>query len=79
VEVTNGDVFAIPIFGPLSGILNRILPGSGYSIAHEASADFKVDQGIIHTDDFDADGTLFSMLVMATSIFSMTSSISICG
>jgi hypothetical protein len=62
VEVTNGDVFAIPIFGPLSGILNRILPGSGYSIAHEASANFKIDQGIIHTDDFDADGTLFSML-----------------
>jgi hypothetical protein len=62
VEVTNGDVFAIPIFGPLSGILNRILPGSGYSIAHKASAEFKVDQGIIHTDDFDADGTLFSML-----------------
>jgi AsmA-like C-terminal region len=62
VEVTNGDVFAIPIFGPLSGILNRILPGSGYSIAHKASAAFKIDQGIIHTDDFDADGTLFSML-----------------
>jgi hypothetical protein len=62
VEVTNGDVFAIPIFGPLSGILNRILPGSGYSIAHKASADFKIDQGIIHTDDFDADGTLFGML-----------------
>jgi hypothetical protein len=62
VEVTNGDVFAIPIFGPLSGILNRILPRSGYSIAHKASAKFKIDQGIIHTDDFDADGTLFSML-----------------
>jgi hypothetical protein len=62
VEVTNGDVFAIPIFGPLSGILNRIVPGSGYSIAHNASADFKIDEGIIHTDDFDADGSLFSML-----------------
>jgi hypothetical protein len=62
VEVTNGDVFAIPIFGPLSGILNRILPGSGYSIAHRATANFKIDEGIIHTDDFDADGTLFSML-----------------
>ena len=62
VEITNGDVFAIPIFGPLSGILNRILPGSGYSIAHEATADFKIDDGIIHTDDFDAHGSLFSML-----------------
>ena len=27
VEVSNGDVFAIPIFGPLSGILNHIVPG----------------------------------------------------
>ena len=38
VEVSNGDVFAIPIFGPLSGILNHIVPGSGYSIAHKADA-----------------------------------------
>ncbi len=62
VEVTDGDVFAIPIFGPLSGILNRILPGSGYNVAHTATANVKVDNGIIHTDDFDADGTLFNML-----------------
>jgi hypothetical protein len=62
VEVTNGDVFAIPIFGPLSGILNHIVPGSGYSIAHQASASYKVNEGIIHTDDFEASGTLFSML-----------------
>jgi AsmA-like C-terminal region len=62
VEVTNGDVFAIPIFGPLSGILNLIVPGSGYSIAHQASAKFKIDEGIIHTDDFEAASTFFSML-----------------
>jgi len=62
VEVTNGDVFAIPIFGPLSGILNHIVPGSGYSVAHEASATFKIDEGIIHTDDFEASSMLFSML-----------------
>jgi hypothetical protein len=62
VEVTDGNVFAIPIFGPLSGILNRILPGSGYSVAHKATANFKINDGIIRTDDFDADGSLFSML-----------------
>jgi AsmA-like protein len=62
VEVSNGDVFAIPIFGPLSGILNKIVPGSGYSIARKASAEFKVENGIIHTEDFEAAGTLFSML-----------------
>jgi AsmA-like C-terminal region len=62
VEVTNGDVFAIPIFGPLSGILNLIVPGSGYSIAHQADAAFKINEGIIHTDDFEAASTFFSML-----------------
>ncbi|HEX3421490.1 MAG TPA: AsmA-like C-terminal region-containing protein [Candidatus Udaeobacter sp.] len=62
VEVTNGNVFAIPIFGPLSGILNHIVPGSGYSIAHEATAALKIENGIIHTDDFEAAGALFSML-----------------
>jgi hypothetical protein len=61
-EVSNGNVFAIPIFGPLSGILNHIVPGSGYSIAHEATAALKIENGIIHTDDFEAAGTLFSML-----------------
>jgi hypothetical protein len=62
VEVSNGDVFAIPIFGPLSGILNHIVPGSGYSIAHKANAKFTVANGIIHTEDFEAAGSLFSML-----------------
>jgi len=62
VDVSNGNVFAIPIFGPLSGILNHIVPGSGYSIAHKASADFKIENGIIHTDDFEAAGALFTMV-----------------
>src|SRR5207245_10074927 len=37
MNVANGDVFAIPVFGPLSGILNLIVPGAGYSIARNAS------------------------------------------
>lgn len=62
IEVSDGDVFAIPIFGPLSGILNHIVPGSGYSIARKADAEFTVGNGIIHTEDFEAAGSLFSML-----------------
>jgi AsmA-like C-terminal region len=62
VEVSKGDVFAIPVFGPLSGILNHIVPGSGYSIAHKANAEFTVENGIIHTEDFEAAASLFSML-----------------
>jgi hypothetical protein len=62
VEVTNGDVFAIPVFGPISEILNAFLPGSGYSIARKATASYTIKDGIIHTDDFEAAGKLFSML-----------------
>ncbi|MFL6514268.1 MAG: AsmA-like C-terminal region-containing protein [Chthoniobacterales bacterium] len=62
LEVTRGDVFAIPVFGPLSDILNAVLPGSGYSIARTATSTFNIKDGVFHTDDFEATGKLFSML-----------------
>src|SRR5438477_14958 len=62
MNVANGDVFAIPVFGPLSGILNLVVPGAGYSIARNATADFTVQKGIIHTENFEVAGRLFSML-----------------
>jgi hypothetical protein len=62
IDVTNGDVFAIPIFGPLSEILNSLLPGTGYSVARNASARVDVKDGKIHTEDFEVAGKLFSML-----------------
>ena len=62
VGVTNGDVFAIPVFGPISEILNHIVPGAGYSIARDAGAKFTIRDGIIHSDDFKVSGQLFSVL-----------------
>src|SRR5207245_5253297 len=64
VEVTNGDIFAIPIFGPISTILGSIIPGTaaGYSIAHQGSASFTVKNGLIHTEDFDVAGKFFSIV-----------------
>ena len=62
MNVANGDVFAIPVFGPLSGILNLVVPGAGYSIARNASGDFTVQKAIIHTENFEVAGRLFSML-----------------
>jgi hypothetical protein len=62
VKVTEGDIFAIPVFGPLSGMLNAILPGAGYSLAHKANATFAVKEGVIHTDDFKVSGKLFGMV-----------------
>ena len=61
VEVTNGNVFAIPVFGPLSELVNK-LSGMGYSQAHEATAPFSIKNGMIHTDNLKISGNLFSML-----------------
>ena len=62
MNVANGDVFAIPVFGPLSTILGAIIPGAGYSIARNAGASFTVKNGTIHTEDFEVAGRLFSMV-----------------
>ena len=62
IGLTNGDVFAIPVFGPISEILNHIVPGAGYSVARTAGAKFTISDGIIHTNDLDMSGQLFSVL-----------------
>ena len=62
VEVTEGNVFAIPIFGPLSELLSKIFSGAGYSVAHTATAPFTIKNGVIHTDKLRVSGNLFAML-----------------
>ena len=64
LSVADGDVFAIPVFGPLSGILGTLLPlkAAGYSIAHEAKTSITAKNGILHTDDFEVAGRLFSIV-----------------
>jgi hypothetical protein len=62
VKVTDGDIFAIPIFGPLSGLVSAIIPGAGYSLARQAKANYTVKDGAIHTDDFKVSGKLFGMI-----------------
>ncbi len=62
VEVTDGNVFAIPVLGPLSGILNAIVPGMGIANARRAVADFTIRDGVINTKNFDVLGQGFSMI-----------------
>lgn len=62
VSVQDGNVFDIPLFGPFSGILNSILPGSGYHVANRASTDFEMRDGVITARNFTVDGKGFSML-----------------
>jgi hypothetical protein len=62
VTVTNGDVFAIPFLGPISGVLDSIVPGMGKDVARKASASFAIDHGVIATDDLLVEGRGFSMI-----------------
>lgn len=61
VVVLNGDVFRIPFLGPVSSLLNTIVPGMGYSVADRARASFTVDDGVISTDDFEVISEAFTM------------------
>ena len=62
LTITDGNVFAIPFLGPISGILNSIVPGLGMSNAHKATATFTVKNGIFNTPDLHIDGAGFSLI-----------------
>lgn len=62
VRIDNGNVFAIPFLGPLSGILDTIVPGMGHDVARQGSATFSIAQGVIATDDLVIQGNGFSMI-----------------
>lgn len=61
VRIENGDVFDIPLFGPLSGIVDTIAPGAGYTNARLATASFEVSNGAIRTRNLEIAGKGFSM------------------
>lgn len=60
--IKDGNVLAMPILGPLSLLLNEIIPGFGYQSAKKATADFTVDNGVISTRDLLIQGTGFNMI-----------------
>lgn len=62
LAVHDGNIFAIPFLGPLSGILNSIVPNLGHDVARKATATFSVEDGVITTDDFVVEGLGFSMI-----------------
>ncbi len=60
--IKDGKVLAMLVLGPLSLLLNDIIPGVGYQTAKKATADFTVSEGVIDTRDIVIQGTGFSML-----------------
>ncbi len=62
LTVTNGNIFAIPFLGPLSGVLDSIVPGMGHTLARRAAARFTINDGVVNTDDLVVQGSGFSMI-----------------
>jgi hypothetical protein len=62
LRVIDGNVFSIPYLGPLSSVLDGIVPGMGFSTAREASASFTVANGRLETGDLEVQGRGFTML-----------------
>lgn len=56
LTVRDGDIFALPLLGPLSPLLSAVLPGtkSGYSKAREARTTLVLEDNILTTRDFEA-------------------------
>lgn len=60
--IKDGNVLALPIFGPLSSLMNEIIPGLGNQWAHRATADFTVKNGVINTKNLSIQSAGFSMI-----------------
>lgn len=54
--IVNGNLYAIPIIGPLTSLISAVIPApiKGYNVAKEANCTFKVADGFIVTDNFEA-------------------------
>ncbi|HEY5743036.1 MAG TPA: hypothetical protein VIS99_10895, partial [Terrimicrobiaceae bacterium] len=61
LRVEQGKVFAIPILGPLSEIINKIIPGAGFQSAKLATADFTIGSEKINTKNLKIEGAGFSL------------------
>lgn len=55
VEMRDGLLWDIPIFGILSPVLNAVVPGLGNSKARSASATFTLNRGTLQTEDMIVD------------------------
>lgn len=56
-RISEGHLFGIPVLGPLSKLISKGSPANqdaGHSIAREASATFRIENGIIMTEDIEA-------------------------
>jgi hypothetical protein len=56
VGLEEGNIFSLPLLGPLSTVISALLPGDriAYSVARKATATFHVSRGRVTMHDFEA-------------------------
>ncbi len=54
IALEEGELFSVPIFGPLSPVLSVVLANrkAGFQEARDAFCTFSVKEGVLHTNDF---------------------------
>lgn len=67
--VEDGNVFAIPVLGPLSFLLDSVIPGAGYQTSRRGTCDYTVSNGEIRTDNLDVQGQGFVMIGKGTLFY----------
>jgi hypothetical protein len=61
--ILNGNLYAVPILGPLTPLLDNLLPGKikDYNVATEANCTFRVADGSVTTENFEALTSVFKL------------------
>lgn len=67
--VEDGNVFAIPVLGPLSFLLDSVVPGAGYQTSRRGTCDYRVAKGEIRTENLDVQGQGFVMIGKGSLFF----------
>ncbi len=64
-SLEEGNIFALPLLGPLSTIVSALLPGDriAYSVARKATTSFRASRGRVTLSDFEAATRTFRLTV----------------
>jgi hypothetical protein len=67
VDLRDGLIWDIPLFGIFSPVLDSIVPGLGNSRASAATGSFMITNAILQSDDLDIDATTVRLLYRGTT------------
>jgi hypothetical protein len=65
LTILNGNLYSVPVVGVLAPVLGTVLPKqiAGYNVAKEADCTFRVADGFVITEDFEALTSTFKILL----------------